>query len=337
MKHIGSILFEPNGPLMFRGPMEFTPTIRGPQTLARTLPLPLPSTTAGCLATLLLDKGVTSLPITAPNWEEALIQVLGLRGKACLRGPYLLVNDEVYVPFEEGVIKLRDLLEKSKEIENVIYGDEFFKKLKPIIVQLKKIEYVGIGLNRVTKAVKRGLLYSAEFVDYLSTFKGCRVSIAVDVHGETALNNLPQEQYIMRLGGEGKTVQIKTSKTSYLWKTVSEVIRKVGFKKEYLIYMISPALIKTPLTSLTTVVSTRKPKLSINHIDVELLAGRVSVLGVGYDIRSKIRKPMYASITYGSLLMIKIEKANLTELYQHGLSEIGNKLGYGTFIPLLIN
>lgn len=340
MKRIGSVLFKPSGPLMFRGPMEFTPTIRGPQTFARTLPLPLPSTIAGCLATLLLDKGVASLPKISLSWEDALIQVLGLDDKAYLRGPYLLVDNEVYIPFEEGVIKLHDLFEKFKEtnIEEIIYKDEFFKNLELIMIPLKKVEHVGIGLDKATKAVKRGLLYSVEFVDYLSTFKGHEVSIAIDVHGASALNKLlPQEQYVMRLGGEGKTVQIKINETSYLWKVVSEPIRKMSFKEECLMYMISPTLIKTPLTNLTPVISTRRPKFFISGINVELLAGRVNVLGAGFDVRREIKKPMYASLTHGSLLKTKIKQIDLTKLYQYGLSDMGGKLGYGTFIPLPID
>lgn len=341
MKHVGSILFEPNSALMFRGPMEFTPTVRGPQTFARTLPLPLPSTIAGCLATLLLDKGVSSLPKVPISWEDALIQILELSDEACLRGPYLLVDDEVYVPFEEGLIKLRDLIEKFKEInvKEVIYKDRLFRNvLEPIMIRLKKVEHVGIGLERDSKAVKRGLLYSAEFIDYLSTFKGRKVSIAVDVHGMTALRKLSfTEQYIMRLGGEGKTVRIKIDETSYLWKAINGIIRKIESERECLAYTISPTLVKTPLVNLAPIISMRRPKFVIGDIDVELLIGRINVLGAGFDIYRGVRKPMYASLTYGSLLLAKAKYITLAELYRHGLSEVGSKLGYGTFIPISIS
>lgn len=338
MKSVGSILFEPSGTLMFRGPMEFSPTVRGPQTIARTLPLPLPSTIAGCLTTLLLDKGISSLPKVYTSWEDALVQVLELNDEACLRGPYLLVDDEVYVPFEEGLIKLRDLLEKFKEInvKEVIYKGRLFRNvLEPIMIRLKKVEHVGIGLEKVSKAVKRGLLYSAEFIDYLSTFKGRKVSIAIDIHGMTALSKLPStEQYVMRLGGEEKTVRIKINERRYLWEDVSRIMREIESKRECLMYMVSPTLIKTPLADLTPVVTTRRPKFSINGIDVELLVGRIDALGAGFDVRRGVRKPMYASLTYGSLLIAKIEQVDLTKLYRCGLSDVGSKLGYGTFIPL---
>jgi len=338
MKRVGSILFEPDSVLMFRGPMEFTPTIRGPQTFARTLPLPLPSTIAGCLATLLLDKEVSSLPKAPTSWVDALAQVLKLGDEACLRGPYLLVDDEVYVPFGEGLIKLRGLLEKFRKInvKEVIYKGKLFSDvLEPITIRLKKIEHVGIGLEKPSKRVKRGLLYSAEFIDYLSTFKGRKISIAIDIHGTTALNKLSfTEQYIMRLGGEGKTVRIKTNERSYLWETVTRILREIESKREYLLYMISPALIKTPLADLTPVITIRRPKFSINGIDLELLAGRIDVLGAGFDIRYGIRKPVYASLMYGSLLIAKIGQVNLAKLYRCSLSDVGGKLGYGTFIPL---
>jgi len=318
--------------------MEFTPTVRGAQTLARTLPLPLPSTIAGCLATLLLDKGVSSLPKVPTNWEDVLVQVLELSDEACLRGPYLLVDDEVYVPFEEGLIKLRDLFEKFKEInvKEVVYKGRLFRNvLEPMMIRLKKVERVGIGLEKVSKAVKRGLLYSAEFADYLSTFKGRKVSIAIDIHEMTALSKLPStEQYVMRLGGEGKTVRVKINERSYLWEAVSRIMKEIRSKRECLMYIVSPTLIKTPLANLTPVVTTRRPKFFISGIDVELLVGRIDVLGAGFDVCRGVRKPMYVSLTYGSLLIAKIGQVDLTEFYRCGLSDVGSKLGYGTFIPL---
>ncbi|MCD6487675.1 MAG: hypothetical protein J7K21_00420 [Desulfurococcales archaeon] len=340
MRRIGSILFEPNGPLMFRGPMEFTPTVRGPQTLARTLPLPLPSTIAGCLATLLLDRGISSLP-DPTNWEDALVKILELSEHACLRGPYLLVDDEVYVPFEDKIIGLKGLIKTLKEIdvrEAIREGEILEEVFKHVIIHPKKIEHIGIGLKSVAKAVERGLLYSAEFIDYLSTFNGRKVHIAIDIHGATALEKLPSlERYIVRLGGEGRTVSVKFEENSYLLEKIKRVVREAETEKEYLIYMVSPALIRTPLTNLTSVISTRALRFSLGGINVELLTGCIDILGAGFDIRHRVRKPMYASITQGSLLIAEDKQATLAELYQHGLSDIGGRLGYGTIIPLPIS
>jgi CRISPR type III-B/RAMP module-associated protein Cmr3 len=340
MMYVGSVLFEPNDLLMFRGPMEFTPTIRGPQALARTLPLPLPSTIVGCLATLLLDKEISAIPNTFISWEDALIQVLGLNGEACFRGPYLLVDHEVYVPFEEGLIKLADLSRTFRKLnlEEVVHKASFLREvLEQLMVRLKKVENVGVGLERTTKTVRRGLLYSAEFIDYLSTFSGHKVSIAMDVYGATALNKLSStERYVIRLGGEGRTVQIKIRETRYLEEGVKKIIKETSSEKKSIIYMVSPALMRTPLTNLAPVVSTKKPRFPVDGIPVELLAGHINILGAGFDLYRKIRKPMYASLTHGSLLLIEIEQADLTKLYQHGLSDVGCKLGYGTFIPFYI-
>jgi len=101
MNRIGSVLFEPHGPLIFRGPMEFTPFAKGPQVFARTLMLPPPSTIAGCLATLLLDKGKATLPETYgenySSWEEPLLKVLNFEKDAFFRGPYIIVNENIYI------------------------------------------------------------------------------------------------------------------------------------------------------------------------------------------------------------------------------------------------
>jgi CRISPR/Cas system CMR-associated protein Cmr3 (group 5 of RAMP superfamily) len=333
---VGSVLFEPNDLLMFRGPMEFTPTVRGPQAIARTLPLPLPSTIVGCLATLLLDRGVSAMPKASASWEDGLIQVLGLDGEACFRGPYLLVDNEVYVPFEEGLIRLADLSEVLGRLrfEEVVGGAvPLHEALEQRMIHLKKVESVGIGLEKATKTVKHGLLYSAEFVDYRSTFNGRKVCIAMDVYGETALNTLPStEGYVIRLGGEGRTVQVRIEGARHL----EEEVEKIAAEGRSLIYVVSPALMRTPLAGLAPVVSTRKLKFSISNVPVDLLVGRIDVLGVGFDIRRGIRKPMYASLTHGSLLLTEVKRADLIKLYRRGLSDVGCKLGYGTFIPAYV-
>ncbi|MEM3390227.1 MAG: type III-B CRISPR module-associated Cmr3 family protein [Thermoproteota archaeon] len=335
MTQIGCILFEPTGPLMFRGPMEFTPVVRGPQTLARTLPLPLPSTVAGCLATLLIDKGLSNPPKEVANWDNALKQVLGLSEEAYLRGPYLLVEEKVYVPFGDGVIELDKLVRALKGISVkrlICEGKPLADLIKSI--PLKKIEHVGIGLRRTAKAVERGLLYSAEFIDLISTFHGRKVYVAVDIHGETALNKLSSaEQYVMRLGGEGRVVRIHLRERSYLWEEVKEIIERIE-PSEKLLYLISPSLLRTPLTHLTPITSTKTPKFSINGFELELLTGRIDILGTGFDIRLGIRKPMYASLTPGSLITARFKDNSLVKLYELGTSNLGGRLGYGTFIPV---
>jgi len=90
---------------------------------------------------------------------------------------------------------------------------------------------------------------------------------------------------------------------------------EIESKTECIMYIVSPTLIKTPLADLTPVVTTIGPKFSINGIDLELLVGHIDVLGAGFDVRRGIRKPMYASLTYGSLLIAKIEQFDLTKLY----------------------
>lgn len=335
MTQVGCILFEPIGLLMFRGPMEFTPVVRGPQTLARTLSLPLPSTVAGCLATLLIDKGLSNPPKDAANWDDALKQVLGLSEEAYLKGPYLLVEEKVYVPFGDGVIELDKLIRALKGINVkrlISEGKPLVDLIKPI--PLKRIEHVGIGLRKTAKAVERGLLYSAEFIDLRSTFPGRKVYVAVDIRGETVLNKLSSaEQYVIRLGGEGRVVRIHLKDRSYLWEEVKEIIERIE-PSEKLLYLISPSLLRTPLTHLTPITSTKTPKFTINGFELELLTGRIDVLGAGFDIHFGIRKPMYASLAPGSLIMARFEDKSFVKLYELGVTNLGGRLGYGTFIPV---
>jgi len=49
------VLFSLYESMLFRGSMEFSPFVRGPKTVARSLILPTPSTIAGALASLSLD------------------------------------------------------------------------------------------------------------------------------------------------------------------------------------------------------------------------------------------------------------------------------------------
>jgi len=247
----------------------------------------------------------------------------------------------IYILFKEKFINLDDLIKIFSEINinEIIYERKDIEELfKPVIIYPKKIEYIGIGLKKPLKGIQQGLIYSIEFIDYIATFNNEKVYIAIDIHGNTALNNLSlKECYITRLGGEGRTVTVKFSKKRYLWDKIRGLIDSMSSAQEYLVYMLTPSLMRTPLKDLKPLITPRTMSISVANVCVELLAGRLDILGAGFDIRYGVKKPVYASIIPGSLLRIKDKQLTPFEIYRKGLSEIGSKLGYGTFVPLPIS
>lgn len=59
------------------------------------------------------------------------------------------------------------------------------------------------------------------------------------------------------------------------------------------------------------------------------------LLGAGYDLSRGVRKPMYVALEPGSILKIHAKNPEaISPLYEKGISSIGGKLGYGTFLPI---
>jgi len=339
---ISEILFRIVSPMLFRAPGEFSPQARGPFSAARSLLLPTPSTVAGCLATSL---GRFS-GIKGENWEDEVLRALGLPESAFLRGPYLVVEDEVYIPVEEmnGFIELSNL---GLYVDALIRGENGSKKgdendFKKEFISMQKytIEHLGIRLTK-EKVVneEEGGLYLARFRDYLAAFGGKCVWVGMEAHDFQA-----EAGKIVRFGGEGRIARIeRRADGGRIYRLIKEF--SVTDHRECALVLVSHSFIKSPSPTLEEIESGiyvypavySSIKRLLPNVKVKRIIGSVRLLGSGFSMARGKRKPIYAALSPGSIIVIEQGQPDLIlQLYRRGLSIIGGRIGYGTFIPVPI-
>lgn len=340
--------FKVASPLTFKGPEEFSPMSRGPLASARCLPLPLPSTIAGALASLIVNL-FGRKPISG-GWVEEVLSVLGQDFR--MKGPYLVVGDDVFVQYgEDKLVNVEDLGVLSKTHEELLkYAqregglEELLKRsLKP--VSSIKTQRVGIGLRVRADGAKvveeeRGLIYTIEEVDY--RVLGSPAYIAADVSG-LELDNLKGS--IVKFGGEGRFAKLQVEKPR-LYDFVNSML--ADFKGGYVnVYVASYALLKAsegagyekvnPMCYIFPSYVNRLRELVENFgAKLKGVIGSLRLIGTGYSILRGTKKPMYATLVPGTILLLYCSPQAVRAMFERGLSEIGFELGFGTIVPIAV-
>ncbi|MEM3710333.1 MAG: type III-B CRISPR module-associated Cmr3 family protein [Nitrososphaerales archaeon] len=349
-----SILFRTMEPMMFRGASEFSPTSRGPQTGAWSRPLPSPSTIAGALATLILQhENRSPLGGELSRWYEEVTDFLGGKGSTVLRGPYLIDGKgNVYVQYKDGLLLLNELekgLTKSDLVEDTKELDKEKKKF-----EIGYIDLIGIKISDGSKATEAGLIYSARMVDYgkIGGQKNDSCSIMIEVHKTSdSLENALKTPKIIRLGGEGRLVEVMAEKL----QPISEFVRAEDCRTKRLrLYVTTPMLFEASprlvskevgVETGTVFLSSRlNEKVSAYLSEVQFkvasirITGSLGILG-GFSVARAARKPVYAALYPGSVIEITrdlpFSKEDCYNLYVEGLG-LFRDLGYGTVIPIPI-
>ena len=333
-------------PMMFRSSGEFSPEAKGPFTLAKSLPLPTPSTLAGAIASIFYEEGF--LP-SGESWYEEFESILGLKNDYMLKGPYLIAKDEkdtrMYVQYFDGLVDIDSLYQRSfieilrkimrnsidtfKELENY---QKHLRKLSDYLKDNKKKPKIqsklGISLDR-SKSTIEGLIYSTEMVDYSNFGKEC--FIAFDATSEISFTKLSGK--VTKLGGEGRITQIEIGEP-LLTKKIEGIIKG----KKFVLYLISPAFFKTTseLKSWSTESNYMFPspfehlKQKIEKqsgVDVKTIFGKVSISSAGFKIDPEVKKPIYITLEPGSIIFA-------SGSIPASISEIAQKIGYGVVIPI---
>lgn len=341
-------------PMMFRSSGEFDPLARGVQASASSLPLPSPSTISGTLATLTLEKKGGSP--SGEDWIDEYLSILG--SDFTLKGPFLEIEDELYVEdrllgtvikLKAAVRKIRKLskvlsLEEPKDAASIKKNLKFFEELRKIEEDLKPgfhlkfSERVGVGLRvrshgvkTVTVKEEEGLLYSASFIDYSSSeFYG--VKVVADAKGSVLEEVFSSQLTVpVRFGGEGRVSILSISKDESVIDRLKEVWRGTSSFTGILgLYVSSPVLFRC--TSSFKVFL--KTLLEDRGLSLKAVYGETEVLGAGFSLARRKRKPIYGSLKPGSIIFAEAENCDLEELYWSGLGDASTKLGYGTVIPI---
>jgi CRISPR-associated protein Cmr3 len=334
MTQITTLRFSIVEPMLFRAQGEFDPTIRGTYSRARSLSMPLPSTIAGALATTLLSERSNVTLSSDLDWIKALEEILGCGTK--IRGPYLMFNDELYVPFsiKHPIVKAEFLnLEDVKKICTIIASDaKDYQKLdiNPKI-RIKKEVRTGIMLearDKGFKITKEGYLYNVEFIIYEDeTRKACNAEILVDIANLT-LDSLRQRNIPIRLGGEGRIAFL-----NFAEKKILEIIKdriwkdKETYKGKLALYLTSPAIFKEKVKEAVD----RWAKN--NGLNLKKVIGETDIIGVGFSIRENIRKPIYNSLKAGSILVVE-GNIRFEDFYWNSNLGEGSSFGFGTIIAI---
>jgi CRISPR-associated protein Cmr3 len=321
--------------MMFRKSGEFDPSSRGVYSKASSFIVPTPSTLVGALASLYISSYVK-----AQNWVDEYRVTLN---NAIFKGPFLKIGNMLYFDCNlERLLIPQQYLYNYVQIVNEIINakssreiEDINEKKKKLIEKIKKEgcvfkmqERVGIGLKVREEGGKivdeeRGKIYNVEYIEYADfRNKDILVEIYLDVINS---GNVNVGKHYIKLGGEGRIVKlsIEESKLSIFDDLKNQL--KIADEANAL-YISSPLLCETGISIKDIIKNDVKQEVEIY--------GSIDIIGAGYSLARKRRKPIYQVLLPGSMIFIK-GRINSREIYNRGLG-FAKELGYGTVIPVLL-
>lgn len=351
-----TLKIKPLEPLIFRGSGEFDPSSRGVYTHAASLSLPRPSTIIGTLISTSISLGYLSIKQNINDWSTLLKQyeeILNTLGIEAVRGPYIYhtKQDEIYVPLIFGkksyLVNYRQLvclLTKNTEINKLIeeekHGDMLqqlfsnqtseeliytYKKLEDLLekysLKLKDEWRLNIGLkDRIeegVKNVKESYIYTVKYLNY-TRYLEIHFKI-ITKEDKAKITSLKDKILPIKLGGEHRIAEITLKEN--LDTTIDNLISKTT---------INHALLLSPMPI---------------HNSIKYI-GKKSIIGLGYSLAKRKRKPIYPTILEGSIIYVNKNK-NLTsdKLLRYGLYHAINlenkkeylimgRIGYASHLPI---
>ncbi|MEM4310907.1 MAG: type III-B CRISPR module-associated Cmr3 family protein [Nitrososphaerales archaeon] len=343
-----SISFRIVEPMMFRGPGEFDPFVRGTYSRAMTLAMPSPSTVAGTLATYCISE----LDRPASSSGEWLEQYLSILGDIKIRGPLIKLNHELMAEdkISGGFLTMEKIREKckkewkrlSQKPNSLKQLDEYLKReeFKPSVKVGKNVR-VGVRLEAregiPMKRVMEGFLYGAEYLDYIrprgKETRETSVEIMAEVRGRLVESLSLARGLPVKFGGEGRVAFFSLQQGG----KILDAIRKQfwdGQEKHHgflALYLATPTLFKGGKRVEEYV------KEWVENMNYRLvgISGESTVLGTGFMISARRRKPIYTSLNPGSIIFLE-GLFDLLEIYRNKAFGEASMLGYGTLIPIPI-
>lgn len=350
-----SAIFRIVEPMIFRGSGEFDPSVRGTYSRAISLAVPSPSTVAGTIATYCISE----LGIPAPSsggWLDRYISVLG--GDVGVRGPLIRLKNELMVEdrLSRGLLTMEKVMQKCvKEWKRLRQKpnslnelDEYLKREQPeknrkkdLSIKEEKDVRVGVRLEAregtARKSAKEGFLYSAEYIDYTGAKskeeRETSIEIIAEIRGKLVKSLSSARGLPVKFGGEGRVAHLSFVSGE---KILDEIRGWFWGDRErhdglLALYLATPALFKGG----ERVEECIKRWAGGMNYEFVGLSGESTVLGTGFIISEEKRKPIYTSLSPGSIIFLK-GGFDLLKIYRdEGLGE-ASMLGYGTHIPIPI-
>ncbi|MEM3383311.1 MAG: type III-B CRISPR module-associated Cmr3 family protein [Nitrososphaerales archaeon] len=343
-----SIIFRIIEPMMFRGAGEFDPFVRGTYSRAITLAMPSPSTVAGTLATYCVSELGKPAPISG-EWFEQYISIL--ESDIIVRGPLIKLNRELMVEdsLSEGFLNMEKIRQKCEQKwKKIAYKPNLLNQLDNYLekekfepnVKVRKNIRVGVRLQMregiIMKITKEGFLYSAEYLDYMidksKEIEKIFIDIIAEIRGKIVERLSSARELPVKFGGEGRIALLSFQQG---YKILDEIKKQLwdGQEKHYgllALYLATPALFKGG----KEVEEYVKEWTENLNLKFKGIIGESTVLGAGFMISEKKRKPIYTSLKPGSIIFLEGD-FDLQEIYQKTFGE-ASVLGYGTIIPVPI-
>jgi len=177
---------------------------------------------------------------------------------------------------------------------------------------------IGIALDNNTNTAKDSNLYRIDLVRLKDD-----IVLQVDFEGLELPDN-----FVMKLGGEGKFVSAKQVETS--WK-----IKAPDIDDKFIIYLNTPAIFKNGWLPGWVDESDYTGIIPNTDIKVKLLTANIGkpLLIGGFDMATRKPKPMFKAVPTGSVYFFKIISGNplqLNQIHQTSISDYYPEQGFGT-------
>jgi len=350
-----TVRIKPLEPLMLRGSGEYDPSSRGVFSHAQSLLFPRPSTIIGMLISTFMSLGHTNLKcININSWSDLLdcysstFDVLGIK---TIRGSYLYnpKENEVYVPLRLDkrvlLVNYRQLIHcllAHPDYGNVLdklfldpYNEELLYALKDVSrvleekysLEVEEHWRVGIGLKvrkerGYTKTTEEGYIYTARYIAYLKDIE-IRFKIIVR-NKEAKVRSLIGKTLLVKFGGEHRAVRMTID------DEVSDIIDDVLNMTTF-----NYALLLSPMPLYN--------RVYLGYI------GEYDIIGLGFSIARKRRKPLYPAILEGSVMRVEARQGiSKHELLHSGLYyaldlnsnyeyRVLGRIGYASYVPLTLD
>lgn len=337
-------------PLMLRGPGEFDPSSRGVYSYASSLYLPRPSTVVGSLITHLYPQSQASMFQSFKDLLDFYSKVLDRLSIRAIRGFHIYDgrSDRYYIPLvmdrKRSVLVDCDLVESldAKLLESLVSCTSSGHCLESVVEELKLLnerlrknvlepkvqERVGIALKtrfnvESSKTVREGYIYTAKYVSYVDPALEIRFNIVLNNSNVWEYPTLLGRELAVKLGGEQRVAKIRIDGRDKITEKLKELTMK-----EYEYYLLT-----TPAP--------------INPEDEKRLhgyIGRRDLIGLGYSLALKKRKPLYPALLEGTIVKVRKMKPDegtlhygiyaILGLHEHYEYRTLGRIGYGTVIPI---
>ncbi|WP_338602927.1 type III-B CRISPR module-associated Cmr3 family protein [Sulfolobus tengchongensis] len=182
-----------------------------------------------------------------------------------------------------------------------VLNGEYTKNGELIITEkeVRRERRVGIGMEADRRVTKEGMIFTTTLVDLNDIGEICYYYEG-EIKGER----------VIKFGGEGRVALLKSSQV------------ELNCVKSKLAYLLSPLLIKSEVNINTGIIEFD------NGVSLSVISGRFYSVGLGFNVRTRKRKPIYKALMQDSIVKLNREIGCFESIGEY------SQLGYGSLLPV---